>query len=175
MFVRMMRDRGLNFKWSDKYATNIFARGYEDSIDATYMMVTSFEVEEHLVDVRREVDLLFGNRPALLLLGTLLHSGPEQGSDWWYFVPKAGQHVAFFSERTMVYIADLFGYTALISSWAALFIRNDALPSGWRRAMALAVLQSARWRRIVVFFASRSKRFQSKTWSDHLQLRGDAG
>jgi hypothetical protein len=44
VFVRLMRDRGFNFFWSDLHATNDYARGFEYQEGSTYDFLTAFEV-----------------------------------------------------------------------------------------------------------------------------------
>src|SRR5687768_9149307 len=55
VFVRMMRDRGFDFRWRDEYAQNLFASGFEGSLEDSYELITSFEVLEHFVDVRGQL------------------------------------------------------------------------------------------------------------------------
>ena len=56
LFVRLMRDRGFDFLWSDKYAENLYARGFEHAPSSGPLAgVTAFEVFEHLVDPAGEI------------------------------------------------------------------------------------------------------------------------
>ena len=56
LFVRLMRDRGFDFRWHDRYAQNLLSRGFEAEADADgFELVTAFEVLEHLVDPVPEV------------------------------------------------------------------------------------------------------------------------
>ena len=50
VFVRMVRDKGFNFFWSDLHATNDYARGFESQERSTVVCSTSFEVLEHFTD-----------------------------------------------------------------------------------------------------------------------------
>src|SRR5262249_3416279 len=49
VFVRMMRDFGLDFCWFDRFAENLYARGFEGNPADRYELVTAFEVFEHFV------------------------------------------------------------------------------------------------------------------------------
>ena len=49
IFVRMMRDRGFNFFWSDLHASNDYARGFEATPGTHYDFLTAFELAEHLL------------------------------------------------------------------------------------------------------------------------------
>src|ERR1035441_1432524 len=50
LLVRLMRDRGFNFFWSDLHATNDYARGFEIQEGETFDFLTAFEVLEHLAN-----------------------------------------------------------------------------------------------------------------------------
>ena len=48
-----------------------------------------------------------------------LHTGPDP--EWWYLTPATGQHVSFYSRRTLETIADRLGMTLPIKdndAWA---------------------------------------------------------
>jgi hypothetical protein len=140
IFTRLMRDAGCNFVWYDKLGPNLFARKFEGLPQAQYKLVTCFEVFEHFVNVQEELARLFQPQPDYVLAGTILHSNP--GKDWWYLVPESGQHVAFYSRRTMQQIGATFGYQVLCGAEFALFMKQGRAPSGWRRAIARRLLNS---------------------------------
>ena len=51
LLVRLMRDRGFDFRWHDRYAQNLLSRGFDAAPDADgFELVTAFEVLEQLVD-----------------------------------------------------------------------------------------------------------------------------
>jgi hypothetical protein len=134
VFTRMMRDRGYNFWTCDRYAENIFARGFDADAGEHFALVTAFEVLEHLNDVRTELENLFAGRPDAVLISTQLHRGHEP--NWWYYAPETGQHVAFYSSRTMRYIAEQFGYVMAGSRAYTLFVRREAEIAPWRIRIA---------------------------------------
>ncbi len=141
VFVRMMRDRGLNFSLRDKYAQNLFARGFEgDSTDRSDL-VTSFEVFEHFADVSGELERLFAPRPDFILVSTILHRGHREG--WWYYGPDTGQHIAFYSRQTMQFIARRFGYACLAGAAFTLFLRDGiAMRAGRAALLRKSILRS---------------------------------
>ncbi len=122
VFVRMMRDVGLDFRWYDKYARNLYAGGFESSPAEPHALVTAFEVLEHFVDVRGDLETLFAPQPDFVLVGTVLHRGHQPG--WWYYLLESGQHVAFYSERTLAWIAERFGYTVYAGPEYSVFARE---------------------------------------------------
>jgi hypothetical protein len=169
VFTRMMRDGGRNFKWCDKYGPNLFARGFEGDPKTPHAFVTAFEVFEHLVNVRDELGSLFGPGHNFVLVGTVLHA--NQDEKWWYFVPESGQHVAFYSRRTMQHIGDRFGYDVICGPAYSLFIKRVTATSGWRRALIKRILC---WPWLAYGLGTlllEMRLTRSLTWADHLQLK----
>lgn len=110
LFVRLCRDYGMNFFYSDPYAVNVFAAGFErdpGNPPPNWACVTAFEVAEHLPDPLNNFGDLFKLSPRYILFSTLLYSG--QAADWWYFTNN-GQHVAFYTRRSLEIIARYYGY-----------------------------------------------------------------
>jgi hypothetical protein len=110
LFVRLCRDYGLNFFYTDPYAQNVFARGFEwntQEPQPAWACVTAFEVAEHFPNPLADFDRLFRLAPRHLLISTLLYQ--DQGPDWWYFGGD-GQHVAFYTRRSLEVIARHHGY-----------------------------------------------------------------
>ena len=124
IFVRLMRDRGFNFFWSDLHATNDYARGFELQEHATYDFLTAFEVLEHLVepipDLARLMDLSDN-----VFVSTCIVPQPRPGlSDWWYYVPSTGQHISFYTTESLRRIAARFGRRLLTCGSYHLFTRE---------------------------------------------------
>jgi hypothetical protein len=142
VLTRLLRDRGYDYSWHDKYGPNLFARGFAGDPTSRYDLVTAFEVFEHLAATRDELTRLFQPRHKFLLVSTLLHAGHQPG--WWYYMPESGQHVSFYSRRTIEHVAGLFGYRALCGTAHVLFIRGDVRLGAFRQALARAAL---RWYR----------------------------
>lgn len=109
IFVRLMRDRGFNFYWSDLYASNDYARGFESKAGATYDFAAAFEVLEHLIDPLDELSPLMGCSPDLLVSTCLVPEPAPRIADWWYYVPTTGQHISFYTRRSLQVIARRFG------------------------------------------------------------------
>ena len=106
LFVRLMRDTGFDFRWHDQYAQNLFARGFECRQDKIEL-ITCFEVFEHLPDPLAQIDEML-KAADTILFSTELYSEkniPAGQQDWHYFAPEHGQHISFFSIRTLEYIA----------------------------------------------------------------------
>lgn len=116
MFVRLMRDKGFNFYRYDTYCDNLFAKRFDitDTKEITnYELVTSFEVFEHLDDSISEIQKMLRHSDSILFSTELL---PEytikSADDWWYFIPETGQHIAFYTSKSLNILADIFNTNA---------------------------------------------------------------
>lgn len=110
VLVRMLRDIGLQAEWRDPYTKNIFARGFE-AREIEYDCLLSFEVLEHLEDPEAEFDKLFYQyKPNLFIFSTLLYGPEVPESQWWYYTQETGQHIGFFNEVTLEFLAKKYGY-----------------------------------------------------------------
>lgn len=107
IFTRMMRDQGYNFGWYDKYSDCLVARGYESSINKKYDCVTAFEVFEHLTEPSSDIKTMIGMADTIIFSTELYDKGFRYPNleEWWYYLPEAGQHVSFYSKKTLEMIA----------------------------------------------------------------------
>lgn len=112
LFVRIMRDKGFDFYWDDKYCDNLFAKYFTlDDLGSTikFEVVTAFEIFEHLANPIEEIDKLFGYSDSIVFSTELI---PDKKitteNDWWYFAPEGGQHIAFYTTKTFDIIAEKF-------------------------------------------------------------------
>lgn len=109
VFVRLMRDRGYNFEWYDKYCDNIFAKGHEKTRDH-YSIITGFELAEHLVDPISELAPILKMCDHFIFSTSLVpFSSPPQISEWWYYAVDSGQHVSIYTKRSFQILAEKFG------------------------------------------------------------------
>lgn len=124
LLVRYCRDHGLNYYYDDPYSQNIFALGFDiNSLKerAHISLMTAFEVFEHFANPSKDIEEIFGRHPDYLLLSTSLYKG--QGTDWWYFL-EDGQHVAVYTENSLKFIGERFGYYLYSDSSYHLFSKK---------------------------------------------------
>ena len=111
LLVRMMRNLGLNFYWEDKHAKNLFAKTFstaENNIK-NYGLITAFEVFEHLENPVEELESLFKLSSNILISTELLPENKPKPKEWHYYALEHGQHIGFFSKKTMEYLANKYG------------------------------------------------------------------
>jgi hypothetical protein len=108
MFVRLMRDQGFNFHRYDPVCENLFADGFEAQPNMKYSLLTAWEVFEHLVDPLEEIKKMLSFSRNLFFSTQLLASPPKPLGQWWYYGLEHGQHVSFYSRKTLQFIARKF-------------------------------------------------------------------
>jgi hypothetical protein len=109
LLVRLMRDRGHDFRWHDAYSPNLLAIGLEADLSQRYDLATAFELFEHLPDPVGTATILRKLAPTLLLSTELVPEPLPALDRWWYFAPEAGQHIGFFTRRSLELVAERLG------------------------------------------------------------------
>ena len=100
-----MRDIGFDYYWSDKYSQNIFAQGFEDTMNQPAELVTAFEVFEHLDEPCRDIDQMLKISRNLLFTTELLPDPLPKPHEWWYYGVEHGQHISFYTRQTLKWLA----------------------------------------------------------------------
>lgn len=161
LLVRLMRDRGFDFRWADAHATNMLARGFELAPGEVCHGVTAVEVLEHLEQPLEFIArALAGAGARTLIFTTELYAG-DPPEDWWYYAEEAGQHIAFYRHDTLVAMARQMGL--ILHSHRGLHMLTDrpisAFAFRWR---------IGRWGRLL----ARLRRFArpSLIMADHAAL-----
>lgn len=112
VFVRMMRDRGLDFYWTDEYCENIFAKRFDAKqlVHQKFELLTAFEVFEHLADPKAEIAKMCSFSDSILFSTNLIsYKKSEIDSNWWYFSEETGQHVALYTQKSLEILAENLG------------------------------------------------------------------
>ncbi len=145
LLVRMLRDRGLDFRWHDRHDINLFARGFEGQLDRHYEVVTAFEVFEHFAAPIEEFQRIFRVADSVLFTTELLPPDRPKPGEWWYYALEGGQHISIYTREALQRIADRFGCN-LYSSRAFHLLTPRALsPALFRIVTRTRVARFLRW------------------------------
>lgn len=108
---RIMRDYGLDFLWDDIYVKNLFMEKFEYSErrDAKIKALTCFECFEHLPEPFVEIEKMLKITDTIFFSTMLKPVGICPSPDWIYYGFNHGQHVAFYSTKTLEFIAKKYG------------------------------------------------------------------
>jgi hypothetical protein len=110
LFTRLMRDVGFDYFWSDPYAENIFAKGFEHSpVRNRVELITAFESFEHFENPMESIKTMMSVSSNILFSTETLPLPPPPPDQWHYYATHHGQHVSFYSERTFQSIAQQYG------------------------------------------------------------------
>lgn len=134
LFTRLMRDTGFDFEWFDKYCDNLFAKYFEKSKEH-YDLITAFELFEHLENPIQEIQefLQWGDN---LLFTTMIVPDPVPNiNNWWYYSPHGGQHISFYTYKSLQYVANQFQRYYIRYGDLHLFSKEKI--SQWRFSMAV--------------------------------------
>jgi hypothetical protein len=114
VFVRLMRDAGYHFYRYDKHCANLFAADFEaaapDGADK-YELLTAFELFEHLADPVAEVRGMLEFSPSIFFTTELVPPGQPTPESWSYFGVEHGQHISFYTLRSLERLAEKLGLT----------------------------------------------------------------
>lgn len=107
LLTRLLRDMGFDAWWEDPYCKNVIAAGFEAKPDERdFEAVTAFEALEHMVDPMAFIAAaLERSKTRTLIFTTELFAGSPPPLNWWYYAFPAGQHISFFTRRTLEEIA----------------------------------------------------------------------
>lgn len=108
VFTRMMRDAGFDYYWTDKYAQNILSKGFEDTGKNKFESVTAFEVFEHMVDPKVELEKILCYSENIIF-STFLITDKYPDDSWWYYGFSHGQHVSLYTIESLQILGKKFG------------------------------------------------------------------
>ncbi len=108
LFVRLMRDSGINFFRFDPLCSNVFAQGFDinDFIPKVkFELVTAFEVLEHFPDPIKGIQEILKFSNEILFSTEIRPQNKEELKNWWYLSTECGQHLNFYSIKSLNFLA----------------------------------------------------------------------
>ena len=143
VFVRLMRDNGFDFAHFDPMADNLFASHFTASLDDKFTLVTAFEVLEHLADPHEHFAKLDRLAPNWLITTEMIAEPPPSPDQWWYYLPETGQHVSFYSKRSLQFLARQYNRRLITCGNGLHFFTRSTMPD-WRIRWVLKN-RTSRW------------------------------
>ena len=130
MFVRLMRDKGINFFRYDPLCENLFAKSFDvDSINTDHFeLATAFEVFEHLTDPMDEIQSILLFSPSIFFSTILLPPNQPKPAEWWYYGLEHGQHVSIYSRKSLDIISEIFGLQLYTNGRSYHLLTNKSFP-----------------------------------------------
>ncbi|MCL2339261.1 MAG: class I SAM-dependent methyltransferase [Proteobacteria bacterium] len=106
--VRLMRDRGFDFYWNDPYTENLVARGFESAYKK-YDAVTAIECFEHFADPVDELKKMRKISDCIIFSQDIRPTPIPRPGEWDYYGLSHGQHIGFYTEKTLNVMAKKIG------------------------------------------------------------------
>ena len=170
ILTRMLRDKGVDALWYDKFSDNLLAKGFEYNGTDNVDVIVAFEVLEHLPNPLEIIKEIMSKTDCFIFSTVLLERFDyTTNNDWWYFVPEGGQHIFFYSEITMIKISELLKCRYEYINGLHILHRLDQfyIDFSYNR---ISNLLSRILNKINSYLTPNNK-FKSKTWEDHIFIK----
>lgn len=153
IFVRLMRDIGCEFYLYEPYCDNLFAQGFAVQRNelSRYGMVTAIEVFEHLPDPLQEIDIMANCSKNIFFTTELMPADFPKPDAWWYYGLDHGQHISFYTAKTLSLIGEKFGLNYYTNGTSLHLFSNksylppELLPVLGQQPWSSTLLQDATW------------------------------
>ena len=123
-----MRDIGLDFYWHDTNCQNLFAQQFEADLTNKYKLLTAFEIFEHLPEPIQELEKMIKISDNILFSTKLLSAkNLPKPDEWWYYGIEHGQHISFYSKKTLEYIALKYKFNLYSNSVSLHFYSKESI------------------------------------------------
>jgi len=120
---------------------------------------TPFENFEHFVNPLEEIEKLINISETLYFSTLLLPSSPPLVKNWWYYAPNGGQHISFYSKRTLEYIAQRYNMFLLTNNRDTHILSKNKINTPFFKYLTL-------YNKINNITISRLLKKKAKTWDD---------
>jgi hypothetical protein len=111
LLTRLLRDDGHDCYGLEPYTSPVLAEGFtwkkaEDAYShEPYRAIIAIEVVEHLVNPQ-EFFAAALSATDTLIFSTELVDNSRHDPNWWYYSRETGQHIAFYTQKSLGHLAD---------------------------------------------------------------------
>lgn len=164
VFTRLMRDIGFDFYWYDPYTQNLFANGFEfeKSSEIKFELLTEFEVFEHLVNPKKELENMLLLSDTIIFSTELMQEEIPNVNDWWYYGLNHGQHISFYTPKTISRLSEQYKLN---------YYNLNEVHIITKRKFNSIILFLIKYFSKYGLYQIVKKFMKSKTYSDHLLLK----
>lgn len=164
IFTRLMRDVGFDFYWYDPFCENILAKGFEYPSDEknNIQLLTAFEVFEHLVSPVKELEKMLKISKSIVFSTEIIPDPLPRPGEWWYYAFEHGQHISFYSMKTLETLAGKFNLR--FYNYKNLFLITD------KKFSSIAFKSMMVLNKIGLFMFVK-KVLDSRTMKDHFKIK----
>ncbi|QWD75843.1 methyltransferase domain-containing protein [Polynucleobacter sp. MWH-UH24A] len=125
--ARILRDIGINAYGYDTYSTPRLLMGFQKENLEGAAIINLCEVAEHFPNPKSSFDNIFSCNPKIVVVQTGIFNEPDVS--WSYLAPEHGQHIFFYSEKTISYLAKAHCMAATFIQGYIIFIKIELLES----------------------------------------------
>lgn len=134
-----VRDNGFDFYWYDKYCQNLFAKTFESKFEH-YNILTAFELMEHLPQPYVDIDKMIKLADNIIFSTELIPNNVPKVNEWWYYSPETGQHVSFYTKKTLQIIAEKYNLNYVGNNFLHVFTNKSINSLEWRLVLKCSKL-----------------------------------
>jgi SAM-dependent methyltransferase len=125
LLTRLLRDIGLDAWGFDSYSAPRLAIGFQKTSLEGSGIINLCEVAEHFENPAKSFDELFTHRPEILVVQTDIFETLDP--DWPYFALDHGQHIFFYSHKSIEYLARRHNMAATFLNGFIVFFKPSYL------------------------------------------------
>jgi methyltransferase family protein len=147
MFVRMMRDLGLDYYRYDRYCNNLFAKGFDvsEEEERRFTLVTAFELFEHIEDPVPMFERLLQYSANIFFTTELVPKSAPRPDQWWYYCLDHGQHISFYTLDSLQLLAERFSLNLYSNGSYHLMTKRKLSPFLYRLLCRGEVVSLLNW------------------------------
>ena len=123
--ARILRDVGINAYGYDAFSTPRLLMGFQTETLDDASIINLCEVAEHFPKPKSSFEHIFSCNPKIVVVKTGIFDKPNE--QWDYLAPEHGQHIFFYSEKTISFLAKTHRMAATFIQGYIIFIKVELL------------------------------------------------